>query len=761
MRRSRFIVKLTIDASRVQTPRYCERLAGHFADTPIILNKQALVSITLALLIGLFLFAGDLVSAQPAAAAGTDKLTFTPVADSYVRQTKPKRNYGSGSALRVDGSPVLRSYLLFDIQGLSGPIETAKLRLFANDSSTTGVDLDTVTDNSWQETSLTYKNAPPIGSVAATSQPFSANTWVSIDVTPLISGNGKWALALTSRDNESVGFASRESGGHAPQLIIKTKTGTATSVATATSTPVPPTYTATPSRTATSVPLTSTPTTTLTYAPVPPTYTSTPTSTTTSTNVYYVSTTGSDANPGSEAKPWGTIQKAVKSVVAGDTIYVHGGQYDGIKNGWVFNNSGTQAQPITLTNYPGEQVVLKIITSSYNDRNIFRCSINPHDPSNWRTPKADYIKIIGTDVKPLFLSNGVESKKGIVMQGLPGEQSSAISVSDCDYWEVAGVDFIETSSGIFAMKNNWQTMEEHSTDHWYVHNNRVYNYYRESGLQFNGDYNRIENNEIYKVSNDLNTPYGCQLLNILGHHNVIRANVLSPYGSTAACAGIRFEWDLADANTVERNLIYDVQGGIVFDGGDNNVIRNNIIYLTQTPFPYQAGIQIFSYDNTKTDWPCDEPPAIVPANDPAAPDYQYYYNPRNCSSYGNQIYDNTIHGFVEGIRLYPLVGTNTIIRNNVFSGWTRGGICFYESSNGTCKPLPAGLIADHNAEQGPFGFVNMQQLDFHLTGTSSLIDAGYGLGNLAPDDFDGDRRPIGGGYDIGAYEYVLKVASLP
>jgi len=477
---------------------------------------------------------------------------------------------------------------------------------------------------------------------------------------------------------------------------------------------------------------------------------------------YYVATTGNDSSPGTLSQPWQTIQKAVKTVVAGDTIYVHGGQYDGIKDGWVFQNSGAQSQPITLTNYTGEQVVFKITTATDKNRNIFRCSVNPHDPPNWQTPKADYIRIIGTDVKPHFLSNGVESNKGIVIQGMKGEQSAGIAVSDCDYWEIAGVDFIETSSGIFTFKNNWQTMEEHSTDNWYVHHNRVYNYYRESGMQFNGDYNRIENNEIYKVSNELDTPHGCQLLNILGDHNVVRANVLNRLGSSADCMGMRFEYDLSDFNIVEQNLIKDVPSGINFDGGDNNIIRNNIIQSTVTPLPYRAGINIHSYDDTTTNWPCSETidpgaQAILPANNPAHPDYQYYYNPRNCHSYGNQIYNNTIHGFVEGLRIYPLIGENTIIRNNVFAGWTRGGICFYQSSNGTCKSLPAALTADHNVTQEPFGFVDIQHFDFHLALNSPLIDAGYNLGPINPDDFNGNVRFQGSGYDIGAYEFVVRL----
>jgi hypothetical protein len=112
-----------------------------------------------------------------------------------------------------------------------------------------------------------------------------------------------------------------------------------------------------------------------------------------------------------------------------------------------------------------------------------------------------------------------------------------------------------------------------------------------------------------------------------------------------------------------------------------------------------------------------------------------------------------IHGFVEGIRLYALAGENTIIRNNVFSGWTRGSICYYNSSSGTCYPLPANVTADHNAEQSPFGFVDIDHFDFHLTVNSPLIDAGYDLGTLNDNDFDNHVRPQGAGYDIGAYEF--------
>jgi parallel beta-helix repeat protein len=464
-------------------------------------------------------------------------------------------------------------------------------------------------------------------------------------------------------------------------------------------------------------------------------------------NIYYVANDGNDTNPGTLSQPWKTIQKVTSTVKAGDLVYVRGGNYSGIDSGWIFQNSGTQTNPITLTNYPDEQVIFKLTGD------LFVCSIN-QDNQAWKTPKADYIRIIGTDVLPIVISNTVESKKGIVILGAVGAQGAGFSASDCDNWEIAGVDFVDVGYGIFTFKNNWGLPEEHSTDSWYVHDNRVYGFYRESGMQFNGDNNLIENNEIYKVTNRVDTPYGCQILNLLGDNNIVRGNTLSGLGSTALCPGIMFEWDMADTNLVEQNLIYDVKIGIDIEGGDNNMIRNNIVYRLGSPGPFNAGIEIKSYDSTKTNWPCNEgtgsAQALLPPNDPTYPDYSNYYSTRNCHSTGNQIFNNVIDGFVEGIRFYPLLGEDTVIRNNIFSRWTRGSICFY-NDNGTCKKLPPEITESNNATKN-FGFVDLQHYNFHLAADSPLIDNGYDLLAQNPNDFDGEKRPQGEGYDIGAYE---------
>ena len=51
--------------------------------------------------------------AAAATAASANLSSFTPVADAYVYELKPSTNFGHDSALRVDASPTMRSYLRF------------------------------------------------------------------------------------------------------------------------------------------------------------------------------------------------------------------------------------------------------------------------------------------------------------------------------------------------------------------------------------------------------------------------------------------------------------------------------------------------------------------------------------------------------------------------------------------------------------------------------------------------------------------------
>jgi len=72
-------------------------------------------------------------------------------------------------------------------------------------------------------------------------------------------------------------------------------------------------------------------------------------------NDYYVSTTGSDRNPGTIDRPWKSLQYAASHIIAGDTVYIRGGVYQATSS-WDVN--GTEGSPITITNYPGETVII-------------------------------------------------------------------------------------------------------------------------------------------------------------------------------------------------------------------------------------------------------------------------------------------------------------------------------------------------------------------------------------------------------------------
>ncbi len=172
-----------------------------------------------------------IVTASPTSGASST-VTYLPSADAYTEASSPTSNTGILTQLRIDNSPVVNSYLRFDIEGLSGPVTKATLRVYANSSSSAGYQVYSIPDTTWGETTLTYNNAPPFGSLAGSMGAFSGGSWTSVDITSLIAGNGAISVALTDNNSTAVSFVSREGGANAPQLVI-TVGGTGASPTTA------------------------------------------------------------------------------------------------------------------------------------------------------------------------------------------------------------------------------------------------------------------------------------------------------------------------------------------------------------------------------------------------------------------------------------------------------------------------------------------------------------------------------------------------
>jgi acid phosphatase type 7 len=149
--------------------------------------------------------------------------TFVALADTYVRANEPLASFGKNGELRVDDTPIARSYIRFEIFGIPAAIARATLRLYTLTSSGDGFQVR-ISGNSWIESRTTYRNAPAVGRLIAQSGSFFAGQWVSIDVTPAVRSRSMTLdLAFVGIGARQLAVASRERTGHAPQLVIVTE----------------------------------------------------------------------------------------------------------------------------------------------------------------------------------------------------------------------------------------------------------------------------------------------------------------------------------------------------------------------------------------------------------------------------------------------------------------------------------------------------------------------------------------------------------
>ena len=165
-------------------------------------------------------------AATEAAAAATK--TFRATADAYVHSSRAKTNFGKSRTIRADASPVLRGYLRFSVPTLSGTITKATLRVRAASRSAAGLTVRPVASTTWGERSITYRNAPAVGSALASRIRTAKGSWSSADVTSFVRGNGAVSFAVTTGATAGLRLLSREAGlGLAPRLVIETSEATA------------------------------------------------------------------------------------------------------------------------------------------------------------------------------------------------------------------------------------------------------------------------------------------------------------------------------------------------------------------------------------------------------------------------------------------------------------------------------------------------------------------------------------------------------
>lgn len=156
-------------------------------------------------------------------AASSTTLRLSSLADAYVAAGRGE--HGFGPTLRVDGSPLTRSYVAFALGAVPGRIVQASLRLYAMSGSRTGFAVDRADGVRLrgQTVALPAAAASAPGPNAVRSGGFRPRAWRTVDVTRLVAGaRGTVTFAVLPRTRTEVTLASAESGARAPQLVVRT-----------------------------------------------------------------------------------------------------------------------------------------------------------------------------------------------------------------------------------------------------------------------------------------------------------------------------------------------------------------------------------------------------------------------------------------------------------------------------------------------------------------------------------------------------------
>ncbi|MBP3964294.1 LamG-like jellyroll fold domain-containing protein [Paenibacillus lignilyticus] len=124
---------------------------------------------------------------------------------------------------------------------------------------------------------------------------------------------------------------------------------------------------------------------------------------------YHVAKTGSDSNPGTEAEPFLTIQKAADVLLPGETVIVHEGVYEeSVRPKY----NGTADHPITYKTVDGENVVISganLITEPWQTAsNPSAVQFNANDANLWKVdvslPMGNYRNQIFVDGEAMLPS---------------------------------------------------------------------------------------------------------------------------------------------------------------------------------------------------------------------------------------------------------------------------------------------------------------------------------------------------------------------
>jgi hypothetical protein len=285
---------------------------------------------------------------------------------------------------------------------------------------------------------------------------------------------------------------------------------------------------------------------------------------------YYVSTSGSDSNPGTPTAPWRTIQKALDTLRAGETALVRAGTYGQI----VMQRAGTASAPITVRNYPGERPVIHPSGSGSMDYPVRI------------TAGAAYFRL-----------------QGFLIENAPLDTTVNVYVSDGGQSQPAAAHDIEVSGNEIRNGMGTGLLVAPNTERVHiignsVHNNGLGTAHQHQGLYIQGQHAVVANNLVYDQPNGFgiqvrgsntetsaggvlvveNTTVGNELAGIVVENtagNTKVVNNISAFNGTSGIFGYYCCGSILPGNVAYNNLLYGNGSGatagsnvVDFSGGN-------------------------------------------------------------------------------------------------------------------------------------------------------------------------------------------------
>lgn len=468
---------------------------------------------------------------------------------------------------------------------------------------------------------------------------------------------------------------------------------------------------------------------------------------------FYVAVTGSDANPGTLAAPWRTIQHAADLLAPGDTVLVRGGVYNERVNVHLSGSGG--AGFITYAAYPGETPVidgagLRVLADWGALVQMFDVSyirLDGFEIRGLKTKKLNRVPvgilILGAGEHIELLHNRVHHIETRVKQ-VEGGDAHGIAVFGTRA-PASYRDILIDGNELYALKlgSSESLVVNGNVEFFTLTRNRVHDNNNIGidaigfeGLSPDDTYDQprdgvIAGNLVYNIDSSKNPAYQGE--------------------SSADCLYV----DGGTRIVVERNIAHHCNFGVELasehkDRATSHItLRNNLFYSNT-----EAGISLGGYDKQRG-------------------------RTEDCIIVNNTLYDNDTHRGGSGELQLQYDTRNNVIRNNLLyagaqglfiGNWSKANQgntvdnnLYYTTAKGkwqwkdkTFKNFAAYQAATGNDANSlnalDPSFIDLKAPDLHLQLTSPAIDAGATLGASGATDLDGDARVQGGGTDLGADE---------